>query len=86
MTIDYEFGFWFAVTAVGILGAMSQFYQARAERLAKEVLDAHDWVDEIIEALENPPESGPDERLDRLIAERRPVVGDSTDRGEVGGS
>ena len=61
-----------AVTTI-VLGAICQFYKVRAETLAKEVLDAHDWVDEIIEALENPPESGPDERLDGLVAERRPV-------------
>jgi hypothetical protein len=61
-----------AVTTI-VLGIICQFYKVRAEALAKEVLDAHDWVDEIIEALENPPESGPDERLDGLVAERRPL-------------
>ncbi|AUG87439.1 hypothetical protein SEA_PERCASTROPHE_72 [Streptomyces phage Percastrophe] len=83
--MNYEFGFWFTLTAVGILGAMSQFYKVRSEALAKEVLDAHDWVDEIIEALENPPESGPDERLDRLVSERSAVQWSGSDGDQVDG-
>lgn len=84
--MNYEFGFWFALTAVGILSAMSQFYKVRAEALAKEVLDAHDWVDEIIEALENPPESGPDERLDSLISECPSLWRGSGNGDQVDGS
>lgn len=71
--MTYEVAFWVVFTLAMALAAMCQFYKVRAENLAKEVLDAHDWVDEIIEALENPPESGPDERLDSLVAERRPL-------------
>lgn len=67
------------------LAGLAQFYKVRAETLAQEVLDAHDWVDEIIEALENPPESGPDEHLDGLVAERVAVRGSGVRGSEVDG-
>ncbi|UJQ86907.1 hypothetical protein SEA_TREAT_72 [Streptomyces phage Treat] len=76
---------WTFLVSTVVLACFCQLYKTRAEALAKEVLDAHDWVDEIIEALENPPESGPDERLDRLVSERSAVQWSSSDGDQVDG-
>ena len=60
------------VWALG-LGALSfdaQDQRFRGEDLATALLEAHAWVDEIIEALENPDESEANKSLDRLVAQR----------------
>ncbi|AUG87376.1 hypothetical protein SEA_ZOOBEAR_72 [Streptomyces phage ZooBear] len=83
--MTYELGFWLMFTLGMAACAAAQFYKVRSEALTKEVLDAHDWVDEIIEALENPSESGPDERLDRLVSERSAVQWSGSDGDQVDG-
>lgn len=52
------------------LAFIAQYYKTVAEDLAAALVDAHSWVDEIIEALENPDESEANKSLDRLVAQR----------------
>jgi hypothetical protein len=60
------------LTSTVVLGAFCQYYKVRAETLAQEVLNAHDWVDEIIVALEAPEGAESQERISGLVAEQRP--------------
>lgn len=52
------------------LAFYAQYQRVLAEDLATALLEAHAWVDEIIEALENPDESEANKSLDRLVAQR----------------
>jgi hypothetical protein len=55
---------------LGALAFYAQYQRVLAEDLATALLEAHAWVDEIIEALENPDESEANKSLDRLVAQR----------------
>lgn len=69
------------VWALGLFGLAfyAQYHKVLAEDLATALLEAHAWVDEIIEALENPDESEANKSLDRLVAQR------GNDERSVGG-
>lgn len=54
-----------------VLAVFCQFYKVRAEALAEEVLNAHDWVDEIIQALEEPDGEASQERVAGLVDQQR---------------
>ena len=60
------------VWGLGLFGLAfyAQYHKVLAEDLATALLEAHAWVDEIIEALENPDESEANKSLDRLVAQR----------------
>lgn len=62
---------------LGALAFYAQYQRVLAEDLAAALLEAHAWVDEIIEALENSDESEANKSIDRLVAQRgndeRPV-------------
>lgn len=55
---------------LGALAFYAQYQRVLGEDLATALLEAHAWVDEIIEALENPDESEANKSLDRLVAQR----------------
>lgn len=52
------------------LAGLAQYYKVLSEKLAEQVLVAHAWVDEIIEALENKDETEGNRAVDRLVAQR----------------
>lgn len=55
---------------LGALAFYAQYQRVLAEDLAAALLEAHAWVDEIIEALENSDESEANKSIDRLVAQR----------------
>lgn len=55
---------------LGALAFYAQYQRVLAEDLATALLEAHAWVDEIIEALENSDESEANKSIDRLVAQR----------------
>jgi hypothetical protein len=54
------------------LGALAQWYRYTRDALADYVLIQSRWIDEIIEALENPDEDSGNESLDGLLDKRGP--------------
>lgn len=61
---------------VWLLGLIALAAIAHRERMKREffalaLVSAHQWVDEIIEALQDPDESQGNERTDRLVAQFR---------------
>lgn len=56
---------------LGALAFYAQYQRVLAEDLATALLEAHAWVDEIIEALEEKDETEGNRAVDRLVAQRR---------------
>lgn len=54
------------------LAFVAQRERTKSEALAEALLEAHDWVDEIIEALQDPEGPEAEARLDRLVDQQRP--------------
>lgn len=71
--IGYVLSGW--LTSAVILGAFCQYYKVRAEAMAEEVINAHDWIDEIIQALEDPDVDKGDHRIVDLLGVRSDVSG-----------
>jgi len=61
---------WIFLASTVTLAFFCQLYKVRAETLAEEVLHAHDWVDEIIAALEDPDVDQGDRRIVDLCGVR----------------
>lgn len=60
----------FFMVVVLALAYIAQYYKNLAEDLAKGVLAAHQWVDDIIEALQDPDTGRGDEKVNALVKER----------------
>lgn len=54
------------------LAFVAQRERTKSEALTEALLEAHDWVDEIIEALEEKDEAEGNRAVDRLVAQRKP--------------
>ncbi len=53
------------------LGIGAQYLWSECQRLAAAVLTTYEWIDEIIDALENPDEDAGNRRIDELINKRK---------------
>ena len=62
-------GFVLLCGAVGMLAVLAQHYRGERDILAIAVMDAHGWIDEIIEALENKDEEQGNKDIDSLVAQ-----------------
>lgn len=60
-----------SIAAVVGFGIYAQYKRILAEDLADGILSAYQWIDEIIEALENQDNTQGDATIDRLISKRR---------------
>lgn len=60
-----------SIAAVVGFGIYAQYQRILAEDLADGILSAYQWIDEIIEALENQDNTQGDAIIDRLISKRR---------------
>lgn len=60
-----------SIAAVVGFGIYAQYKRILAEDLADGILSAYQWIDEIIEALENQDNTQGDAAIDRLISKRR---------------
>lgn len=62
----------FFMVVVLALAYVAQYYKVKAEKLAEGVLVAHQWVDDIIEALQDPDTGRGDRKIDALVEKRLP--------------
>jgi hypothetical protein len=62
----------FFMVVVLALAYVAQYYKVKAEKLAEGVLAAHQWVDDIIEALQDPDTGRGDRKVDALVEKRLP--------------
>lgn len=62
---------WFLVAVICVLGVIGQYLYNLTVELAGQVTACYEWIDDIIEALENPIENEGNEEIDKLISLRK---------------
>ena len=69
------------ILSVGIVivGVYAQVQRMISDRFAEALVETHRWIDEIIEALEDPDQVQGDRSVHRLVAERIAERRDSGD-------
>jgi hypothetical protein len=76
-----QWGVWgWGIVALAYIAWRSQ---EKAQAMACALVEAHEWVDEIIEALEDPDEEVGNKSVDRLVAQQRNDVGSVRDQREA---